>query len=102
MSVLGHVDTAVKAHHRFVEEQVRRVRSDARFRNQLLQRWKKCHREIATTHTPTGLELPALALPQSDDPGEIARYHFGEGLPGDFPFVTGISRNVSAASDGKP
>ena len=30
---------------------------------------------------------PRLALPQTDEPGEIARYLFGEGLPGEFPFV---------------
>ena len=28
-------------------------------------------------------------MPQTDEPGEIARWIFGEGLPGEFPFVNG-------------
>ena len=42
---------------------------------------------IGQTTTPTGLTLPRLALPQVDEPGEIARHLLGEGLPGEFPFV---------------
>src|SRR6185503_15513028 len=94
MSILGQVDTAVEAHHRLVEEQVRRARSETRFGGQLLKRWKQCRRQIATTLTPTGIELPALALPQTDEPGEIARYLYGEGLPGEFPFVNGVYREM--------
>ena len=46
------------------------------------------------THTPTGLPLPRLALPEIDEPGEIARYLFGEGLPGEFPFLNGAYREM--------
>jgi methylmalonyl-CoA mutase len=94
MSVLGQVDTAVETHHRLVEEQVRRARSDTRFGGQLLKRWKQCRRQIATALTPTGIELPSLALPLTDEPGEIARFLFGEGLPGEFPFVNGVYRET--------
>jgi len=32
--------------------------------------------------------LPRLALPDIDEPGEIARFLWDEGLPGEFPFLT--------------
>ncbi len=38
--------------------------------------------------------MPRLALPEIDDPGEIARYLFGEGLPGEFPFLNGAYREM--------
>src|SRR6185503_12315749 len=107
MSILGQVDTAVEAHHRLVEEQVRRARSETRFGGQLLKRWKQCRRQIATTLTPTGIELPALALPATDEPGEIARYLFGEGLPGEFPFQNAtypemyLETDIAESSDRK-
>ncbi|HYR58435.1 MAG TPA: methylmalonyl-CoA mutase family protein, partial [Chthoniobacteraceae bacterium] len=72
----------------------RRGRSDADFRAELLARWTKIRESIAPVRTPTGLELPALALPQTDEPGEIARYIFGEGLPGEFPFMNSAYREM--------
>ncbi len=44
--------------------------------------------------TPTGLKVERLAVPQTDEPGEIARYLHGEGLPGEFPFVNAAYRNM--------
>ena len=38
--------------------------------------------------TPTGLRLPRLALPDLEEAGEIARFLWDEGLPGEFPFLT--------------
>ena len=38
--------------------------------------------------------LPRLALPEIDEPGEIARYLFDEGLPGEFPFLNGAYREM--------
>jgi methylmalonyl-CoA mutase len=38
--------------------------------------------------------LPRLALPEIDEPGEIARYLFAEGLPGEFPFLNGAYREM--------
>src|SRR5439155_417305 len=43
---------------------------------------------------PTGLPLPRLALPEIDEPGEIARYLFGDGLPGEFPYLNGAYREM--------
>src|SRR6266545_4789637 len=87
MSVLAQVSNAVEAYDRFVERQVARARSEPEFRDQILQRWQAVRAGIGTVATPTGLKLPRLALPQTDEPGEIARYLYGEGLPGEFPFV---------------
>ena len=44
--------------------------------------------------TPTGQKLPRLALPELDEPGEIARYVHGQGLPGEFPFVNAAYREM--------
>ena len=90
MSTLAQVCTSVEAHARFVTGQMRRARTDARFRAELLTRWKAIRESIGTVSTPTGLELPALALTQTDEPGEIARVVFGDGVPGEFPFTNSI------------
>jgi methylmalonyl-CoA mutase len=105
MSVLAEVDRAVAAHNREVEQQVRRARSDASFARRLRKLWKKSLDQIGTARTPTGLDLPRLAVPQMEDPAEIARYFWGEGLPGEFPFVNGAYRQMYLANDpqsGKP
>jgi methylmalonyl-CoA mutase cobalamin-binding domain/chain len=94
MSVLAQVMEAVEHQQRFVSEQVRRARTDLTFRRKLMQRWRTVCNRIAEVTTPTGLKLPRLALPQTDEPGEVARYLFGEGLPGEFPFVNGTYREM--------
>ena len=90
MSALRRVCECVEAHARFVADQVRRARKDAAFRAKLLARWKAIRKSIGTVRTPTGLELPAIALPMSDEPAEVARIIFGDGLPGEFPFTNSI------------
>jgi len=97
MSALQHICDAVDRHHRFVETQVRQARHNAASRRRLMARWHQIRRQVATVRTPTGLELPRLALPQSDEPGEIARWLFGEGRPGEFPFVNGVYREMYLA-----
>ena len=87
MSVLAQVSQSVESHARFVEQQVARARSDPEFREQILQRWRTIGAGVGKVTTPTGLPLPRWALPLSDEPGEIARYLYGEGLPGEFPFI---------------
>ena len=98
MSVLRRVCESVDAHARFVSDQVRRAREDADFRTELLNRWKAIRESIGTTKTPTGLEFPTIALPETDEPGEIARYIFGEGLPGEFPFTNSVYREMYRSS----
>ena len=87
MSELAAIISAVRKFNGSVEDRVRRARRDARFAGELRRHWRKLQKGIPRVTTPTGLNLPRLALPQTDDPGEIARFLFGEGLPGEFPFV---------------
>src|SRR5437588_12347493 len=94
MSKLGAVVEAVEKHGRFVLEQVKRARSDEKFAQAVTDRWNKVKAEIPISKAPTGLPLPRLALPEIDDPGEIARYLFGEGLPGEFPYLNGAYREM--------
>jgi methylmalonyl-CoA mutase cobalamin-binding domain/chain len=89
MSVLAQIVQAVDGHNHFVEQQAVRSRNDAKFRNQLRRRWQEARARVGTVTTPTGLKLPRLALPLTDEPGEVARFLYGEGLPGEFPFVNG-------------
>ncbi|PYL98826.1 MAG: hypothetical protein DME27_03840, partial [Verrucomicrobia bacterium] len=60
----------------------------------MTERWDKVKAEIPIAKAPTGLPLPRLALPEIDEPGEIARYLFGEGLPGEFPYLNGAYREM--------
>src|SRR6266536_4145419 len=94
MSKLGAVVEAVEKHGRFVLEQVKRARSDEKFSQAVTDRWNKVKAEIPISKAPTGLPLPRLALPEIDEPGEIARYLFGDGLPGEFPYLNGAYREM--------
>src|SRR6266487_667255 len=94
MSKLGQVVEAVEKYNRFVLDQVKRARADEKFGRELINRWNDTKEKTPVTHTPTGLPLPRLALPEIDEPGEIARYVFGEGLPGEFPFLNGAYREM--------
>src|SRR5438477_8014387 len=94
MSKLGQVVEAVEKRGRFVLEQVEPARSDEKFGRELSERWQTTKAAIPISHAPTGLLLPRLALPEIDAPGEIARYLFGEGLPGEFPFLNGAYREM--------
>ena len=94
MSKLGQVVEAVENYNGFVLNQVKRARSDEKFGRELSDRWTEIKSKTPVTHTPTGLPLPRLALPEIDEPGEIARYLFGEGLPGEFPFLNGAYREM--------
>ena len=94
MSKLGHVVESLEKYNKFVLDQVKRARADEQFGRELLGRWNDIKAKIPVTRTPTKLPLPRLALPEIDDPGEIARYLFGEGLPGEFPFLNGAYREM--------
>jgi len=93
MSKLGQVVEAVENYNKFVLDQVKRARTDEKFGCELVDRWNETKAKTPVTHTPTGLPLPRLALPEIDEPGEIARYLFDEGLPGEFPFLNGLRPN---------
>src|ERR1700675_1480433 len=88
MPFLGQIILAVENYRRSSSEQVRKARTDREFGEQVLRRWREARDKIGVTVTPTGLRLPRLALPDLDEAGEIARFLWDEGLPGEFPFLT--------------
>jgi methylmalonyl-CoA mutase len=94
MSKLGRVIEAVEKYNRHVLDEVKRARTDKKFGKQLVDRWDEIKRSIKVGKAPTGLELPRLALPEIDEPGEIARYLLGDGLPGEFPFLNGAYKEM--------
>ncbi len=88
MPSLGQVVVAVESYRRSGSEQVQKARTDPEFGERILRRWQEAKDKIGVTVTPTGLRLPRLALPDLDEVGEIARFLWDEGLPGEFPFLT--------------
>src|SRR4051794_20917216 len=105
MNALGQVVEAVEKQRQFIEREAERARREPAFGRELLKRWKAARQRSGTVATPTGLKLPRLALPETDEPGEIARYLLGEGLPGEFPFVNAAYPEMyltdSDTADGK-
>src|SRR5438093_8237873 len=94
MSKLGNVVQAVEDYNKFVAKQVERARLDKNFARPLVKRWRKIRENVETTTSPTGTVVPRLALPLTDEAGEVARYLFGEGLPGEFPFANAAYREM--------
>jgi len=113
---LAEIAEKVRAYDRWAHTQVQSARqlSDDPSRLDplcidLLERWQRDWEEIAsstsasmgispTVVTPNGLSLPRVALPDPADRAESLRFLLEEGLPGRFPFATGIHpfRPVSA------
>ena len=94
MSSLGQIVSVVDAYNAHVASEVQRARTDEKFAAELRSRWEKIRAAGDTTHSPTGTALPRLALPDTDEPGAIAAYLFGEGLPGEFPFANAAYREM--------
>lgn len=94
MSKLGRVVEAVENYNQHVLDEVQRARTDEKFGQEMLDRWASIKSRIKMGTAPTGLKLPRLALPEIDEPGEIARYLLGEGLPGEFPYTGGAYREM--------
>jgi methylmalonyl-CoA mutase len=94
MSKLGNVVEAVEKYNKFVENEVKRARADKKFGQQMVDRWNEIKAKIPLGSAPTGLKLPRLALPEIDEAGDITRYLLGDGLPGEFPFLSGAYREM--------
>ncbi|HTU01926.1 MAG TPA: methylmalonyl-CoA mutase family protein, partial [Candidatus Sulfotelmatobacter sp.] len=94
MSHLGKVADAVEAYDGFVAGEVARARADQGFGAELRARWAEIQASVEQTASPTGTPLPRLALPQTDEPGAIAAYLLGQGLPGEFPFANAAYREM--------
>ena len=88
MSQLGQIIESVHDYDRFVEAEVSGVRKDPARANEVMGRWRDIIAKVGKARTPTGLELPTLALPRYDEPGEICRFILEGGLPGEFPYVS--------------
>jgi methylmalonyl-CoA mutase len=86
--MLDDVVRAVEGFNRSVEREVERARAEEDFGREILEKWRAVRERVGTATTPTGLKLPRLALPEVDEPGDIARHLLSEGLPGEFPFVS--------------
>jgi methylmalonyl-CoA mutase cobalamin-binding domain/chain len=94
MSKLGRVVEAVEKYNEHVFAEVKRARTNEKFGREMLDRWNEIKRNIKIGTAPTGLKLPRLALPEIDEPGEIARFLLGDGLPGEFPYLNGAYREM--------
>jgi methylmalonyl-CoA mutase cobalamin-binding domain/chain len=94
MALLGKVAEAVDAYNGFVAREAERARSDGAFGAELRARWAGIRGSVRETASPTGTRLPRLALPQTDEPGAIAEYLLGQGLPGEFPFANAAYREM--------
>jgi methylmalonyl-CoA mutase cobalamin-binding domain/chain len=94
MTQLGKVADSVDAYRSFVGREIVRARSDAAFAADLHARWQKISAMVETTRSPSGTPLPRLALPQTDEPGAIAEFLLGQGMPGEFPYATAAYREM--------
>jgi methylmalonyl-CoA mutase len=100
MSALGIIVKACGAYDAHVEAEVCRARSDQDAGWSWSARWQAVLDAVPRIHTPSGLELPRLAMPTLDEPGAIARFLLSEGVPGEFPFVNGIYPEMYLEPDG--
>jgi len=94
MSHLAKIIDKVGGFNQGVEDQVAEVRGDAKLAEETLKQWEDIKRAIPMVHTPTGVELPRLPLPELDEAGAIVRYLKGEGLPGEYPFLSSAYREM--------
>ncbi len=102
MTTLGDIRKAVEGFDQTLQSRVRQAREEPDLRAQVLERWQETQERVRDTESPTGLRLPRLALPQTEDPGEMLRYLEGEGAPGTFPFVNGIYPEMYLGAEEEP
>ncbi|WP_415908791.1 methylmalonyl-CoA mutase family protein [Oleiharenicola sp. Vm1] len=94
MSQLGKIADSVETYNAFVRAEVARARTDAAYAAELRTKWEKIRASVDYTSSPTGTKIPRLALPDTDEPGAIADYLLGQGLPGQFPYATAAYREM--------
>lgn len=102
MKVLKEVICRVDEFNQAVELEVAKARSDENTAESWLRKWEEVHCSIPLVETPTGIKLPRLALPELDEAGAIARYLVGEGLPGEFPFLSSSYKEMYLDPDPDP
>src|SRR5262245_6951272 len=94
MSSLGKIADSVDSYNQFVAAEVARARTDPAFAAELRDKWAKVRASVDWTKSPTGTPIPRVALPDTDEPGAIADYLLGQGLPGQFPYATSAYREM--------
>ena len=105
---LAQIADQVRSYDRFVAGELQKIRSRpletetlAPYCAELLKQWPRKWQELSQqaarsmgidtrVETPNGLNLARVALPDPEDHPESLRFLLEEGLPGEFPFVTGI------------
>jgi len=105
---LAQIADRVRGYDLFVEKELQKIRSQpletgtldpacAELLQQWPRKWQEISRQAASSmgmdpcaQTPNGLRLMRVALPDPEDRPESLRFLLEEGLPGEFPFVTGI------------
>jgi isobutyryl-CoA mutase len=105
---LAEIADKVRAYDRWTNAQLRIAKEKPGDLSQLdpqcarlLERWPDKWRDVSVragqtagfepmVETPNGLKLPRVALPDPEDAVESLRFLLEEGLPGQFPFATGI------------
>ncbi len=103
MGTLSNVVDKINAYHSFVEERVKKSRSDPKYAQEILDMFNKIKNgekfvgyahnkeEIRRriTKTRSGTPISTFALPPYDEAGMVLRFLLEDNLPGRFPF--GIS-----------
>jgi methylmalonyl-CoA mutase len=107
-SYLAQIAERVRSYDRWVAEQVQHLRRHpdnpvgldpvcVRLLEEWPKQWQELSRQAAKrlgqdplVETPNGLRLPRVALPDPEDRAEALRFLLEEGLPGQFPFATGV------------
>ncbi len=102
MSRLGKIADSVDAYNAHVTAEVKRARSNKKYGAELRARWEKIRASVDWASSPTGTKLPRLALPDTDEPGAIADFLLGQGLPGEFPFATSAYREMYLDREAAP
>jgi isobutyryl-CoA mutase len=96
---LAEIAEKVRSYDSFVSAEIRKIRREPDALEELdpasaalLRDWRGKWEEfsIASAQTPNGLTLPRVALPDPEDRPESLRFLLEEGLPGEFPYLTGI------------
>jgi methylmalonyl-CoA mutase len=107
-SYLAEITDRVRSYDKWATGQVRMIRENpvdtgrldpvcARMLEEWPEQWRKTSALASertglepVAETPNGLRLPRVALPDPEDRAEALRFLLEEGLPGRFPFATGI------------
>ncbi len=96
---LDAIASAVDAYNTHVAREVGRARKDKKLAAELRDRWRKLTSAAESTTSPSGTPLPRIALPDTDEPGAMAAYLFGQGAPGEFPFANAAYREMYLDKD---